>query len=706
MHFLRIYFLSICCLLFATSTAQCPDIVIAGDVINENPCGIGPNGSIHLSISGGLEPYTISWTNGDTDQDSIIDLVAGSYGVTVIDSNNCTAVAGFQVLLTDTMTYQDLSIYPSCDGDSGTGIISVLGGNPPYEYLWSNGSQDSTASNLPVGVHSITVTDQSNCTITMEVEIITNPDLEVFPVVSNPMCFSDFGSVSLFILGGAPPYEIDWLGNDSTAVAPGTYNVSVTDASNCNKLVAYHILSEASIEVDLSLELQNCNTNTYSVQTSITGGNSPYILDWFGLDTNAVIAGSYPYEVMDSLGCVFTDTLIIDSVDSLSIELTFGMLGCAEDSTLANMEIEGGMAPYEIVWSGTDSDSLVSVVYSGINWVEVSDARGCVLRDSFDVVSPDLFTVEFEITPTNCNMINGSIITHVIGGSGNSNVYYNGNAMDTIMTGLEEGFYSFSIVDHNGCEMDTTVEVPAVPHFYLDSFEIVSNTCNGDSNASINLRFEGIEGVLDLIWNTGDTTAFIDSLTAGQYTLIASDSTGCSFDTTFIVEVVDPVYISSVVAYNPCDSLEEFIRIVPGGGTPPYEIYWEIDGSSDSTLYIDHIDTYTVTVTDSSGCSTTAIIQAVGDAVGGEYCFKIPNAFSPNGDGYNDEWIISGLEIHPNNTLKVFDRWGMKVYETSNYDSDWVGDNDGNELPMGSYFYILDLGDGVHIFNGSISIKR
>ncbi len=709
MHFLRIYFLSFCCCLITSLTAQpCPDIVIAGEVINENPCDIGPNGSIYLNITGGAEPYTISWTTGDTDQDSIINLVAGSYGVTVVDSNNCIAVAGFQVILTDTLTFSDLSIYPTCDGDSGTGIISVSGGNPPYSYLWSNGSQDSTAANLPLGLHSVTVTDQSNCIITMDVEIITNPELEIFPVVNNPLCFSDYGTVSLFILGGAPPYQIDWFGVDSNAVSPGTYQVEVTDLSNCVRLVTYHILSEAAFEVELNTVLEDCISNTYQVSANILGGNPPYELNWFGLDTTAVYAGSYVYEVVDSLGCIFTDTLIIDAVDSLSIGLTIDMLACAEDSTMATIEISGGLSPYQVIWSGTDSDSLSSMVFAGLNWVEVIDARGCIIKDTFEVISPDLFSVEFEITAANCDIPNGALVTHVFGGSGTFNMYHNGNAIDTIINDLQEGYYELQIIDNNGCELDTTVLIPSVPHFYLDDFEIETNTCYGGSEASIHLNFEGVEGNLDLIWNTGDTTSFLDSLAAGVYTIIAKDSSGCSFDTTFIILDDLPVTISSVVQYNPCDNnLDKYIRIVSTGGTPPYTIDWEEDGSDLDSLHIDNIGIYSVTVTDSNGCMSSVDIQVIGDVVGGEYCFRIPNAFSPNGDTFNDEWVISGLEEKPNNNLKVFDRWGMKVFETANYHENWWdGYSNGNELPMGSYFYILNLGDGVNIFNGTISIKR
>jgi gliding motility-associated-like protein len=83
--------------------------------------------------------------------------------------------------------------------------------------------------------------------------------------------------------------------------------------------------------------------------------------------------------------------------------------------------------------------------------------------------------------------------------------------------------------------------------------------------------------------------------------------------------------------------------------------------------------------------------------------FFIPQAFSPNGDGINDFFEIVGIQNYPNNELKIVNRWGSKVYEAKGYQNDWDGTNQfglsisDKELPVGTYFYILDLGDDVPI---------
>jgi gliding motility-associated-like protein/uncharacterized repeat protein (TIGR01451 family) len=92
--------------------------------------------------------------------------------------------------------------------------------------------------------------------------------------------------------------------------------------------------------------------------------------------------------------------------------------------------------------------------------------------------------------------------------------------------------------------------------------------------------------------------------------------------------------------------------------------------------------------------------------------FFIPDGFSPNGDGTNDLFVIRGITNYPKNTFVIFNRWGNKVYEASPYINKWDGRSmfglrvGGDELPIGTYFYVLDLKDGSSIFKGTIYLNR
>jgi gliding motility-associated-like protein len=119
--------------------------------------------------------------------------------------------------------------------------------------------------------------------------------------------------------------------------------------------------------------------------------------------------------------------------------------------------------------------------------------------------------------------------------------------------------------------------------------------------------------------------------------------------------------------------------------------------------------TYMLTVT-ANGCvsspSTVSII--VNDCID----FHIPDGFSPNGDGVNDLFVIRGIDAYPLNTFTIYNRWGDKVFHASPYTNTWDGKSQfgitigGNDLPIGTYFYVLDLGDGTPVYEGTIYLNK
>jgi gliding motility-associated-like protein len=117
--------------------------------------------------------------------------------------------------------------------------------------------------------------------------------------------------------------------------------------------------------------------------------------------------------------------------------------------------------------------------------------------------------------------------------------------------------------------------------------------------------------------------------------------------------------------------------------------------------------TYTLVVTANECNSIPSTVTVVVNN-----CFFIPEGFSPNGDGINDLFVIRGILYYPANTFVIFNRWGNKVYEASPYQNTWDGKSTmglrvgGDDLPIGTYFYVLDLGDGSDIYKGTIYLNR
>jgi gliding motility-associated-like protein len=153
------------------------------------------------------------------------------------------------------------------------------------------------------------------------------------------------------------------------------------------------------------------------------------------------------------------------------------------------------------------------------------------------------------------------------------------------------------------------------------------------------------------------------------------------------------------------DKSDGELNLYVDGGTPPYNIIWD-RGLLENEDYFNDIfwGEYVATVSDFNNCVTidTAFVAYTYTS-----CLVIPNAFSPNSDGFNDLWVIEGLELYSNVDLRIFDRWGSQVFHTPNAEGDlWDGSFNGRQLPIDSYHYIINLNNGEPPITGNITIVR
>ncbi|PUZ22632.1 hypothetical protein DCC81_19555 [Chitinophaga parva] len=130
-----------------------------------------------------------------------------------------------------------------------------------------------------------------------------------------------------------------------------------------------------------------------------------------------------------------------------------------------------------------------------------------------------------------------------------------------------------------------------------------------------------------------------------------------------------------------------------------------ISGQQTATIYVRPLSdaTYTVTVTNDQGCSNTASVNL---QVSPEAKQNAANILTPNGDGQNDHWIVKNIDLFPDNEVKIFDRSGRLVYTKKGYTNDWTGTVNGQPLAEGTYYYIIDYGNGQPVAKGYITIVR
>jgi hypothetical protein len=210
---------------------------IAG-VSSSTSCANDASGGLDLAVTGGTEPYSYLWSNGETSED-LAGLQAGYYTVTVTDAKGCTAYAGF-IVSKKTLQVNQTIKKPTCH-DSSDGSITLdepIGGTAPYTYEWSNGGTGTSITGIPSGLYSVTITDAMGCSQTLAMNVTSPNGITASASVANSECNAEgFFSVDLIISGGTAPYTFHWSdGNtseDRDHLGSGLYSVDITDANGC-----------------------------------------------------------------------------------------------------------------------------------------------------------------------------------------------------------------------------------------------------------------------------------------------------------------------------------------------------------------------------------------------------------------------------------------------------------------------------------------
>ena len=207
------------------------------DVTN-NDCYGDRSGSIDISVSAGITPYYILWSNGKTTQD-IDSLAAGIYNVSVKDADGCLGAGSFQVLQPSQITISPVVTAATCEGSDGSAVAVVSGGTKPYIYQWSSGGIYRIEKGLAAGVYSVTVIDGKGCKMVEPVFVnnINAPKVTITDVQGIGCTVTDNGSISISVSPTNPFYDYSWsngmTGTNISGLTAGTYVVTVTNQAGC-----------------------------------------------------------------------------------------------------------------------------------------------------------------------------------------------------------------------------------------------------------------------------------------------------------------------------------------------------------------------------------------------------------------------------------------------------------------------------------------
>ncbi len=603
-----------------------PTLLTVTTTVNSNvTCNSGNNGSATANPSGGTSPYTYTWSGGGTNATKST-LTAGTYTITLTDKNGCTASATATITQPATQVTVTTSITANvtCNGgNTGSASATPAGGTSPYTYAWSGGGTNATKTALTAGTYTITVTDKDGCTATATAAI-TQPALLTVAAstTSNVSCNAgNNGSVSATPAGGTSPYTYAWSGGGTnstkTTLTAGTYTITVTDLNGCTATGTTTVTQPNALTVTArtTSNVLCSGNNTGSVSSTPGGGTSPYTYLWTGGSTNqtesGLSAGTYTITLTDKNGCSATAATTVTQTTSLTAtaSTTANELCNGENIGSVSVSIAGGTSPYTYLWTGGSTKSTATALTAGIYTITVTDKNGCSASATTTVTQPTLLTASANITSNaGCVGNNGSLSSVVGGGTSPYTYAWTGGGTNSSLSALSAGTYTLNVTDANGCAASASATITQAALLTLNDTINSNVVCKGGNSGSATVIPSGGTAPYTYSWTGGSTNATVTGLTAGTYTVIVNDFTGCNGTATVIITqpAIGLGLTAGVTTNVSCYGESNGVASSnPSGGTSPYTYAWT-GGSTNSFATGLTAGTYTVNVTDHNGCTATA----------------------------------------------------------------------------------------------------
>ena len=626
----------------STGTLSISDVII-----NEN-CANGL-GEIDLTVTGGIGPYSFTWSNSETTED-IVGLSSGNYNCMIIDNAGCTInYSGdindfFGGISTDTLIVDE-----TCNQSNGSINVTVNGGVAPYIFSWTGATPNPCCSYslemqdlfgdgwnggfITVLIDGVSIGDYSVTGGDDEIAMIPICNGESIELVytagnweeENTYTLYDSQGNILFTDGINPTVGSAYSGVGSCTSAPeetgisglssGSYDLTITDNSGCS-LTQTYLVQAAVSTLDLILinvTDDQCLQSQGQVQVTSTGGSAPvsYTLDgqpeMFGGNFFGVAAGDYLLMAEDNEGC--QDTMTITVVNQSTFTTTIVAVideNCGNSDGAVDIDVAGSGTNFSYSWDNGETTQDLSGLAAGTYTCTITDVDNtCYDEVSVELINTADFTVSMSTVDESCGDGSGSIDLTITGGSSLTFAWSNGATTEDLSS-LVAGNYTCLITDGtSGCTFNIDVDIMNVTNGMVVTSTYNDENC-GDGNGSINVTVSGGSGNYSYNWNSGETTEDLSGLGAGTYSVIVTDDTdGCSIVETIIIGNNVNYTLSGVVNNSTCSTCTDgsidvsIVEIVPDG---PYTYSWN---SGETTQDVSGLlpGTYTVTITGASGCT-------------------------------------------------------------------------------------------------------
>ncbi len=514
------------------------------------------NGFLEAELSGGNAPYSYRWMTGNPAHTGlrIDNLIAGDYGLEVIDSKGCKRTVYGTIAQPAELSLSEKISNPSCARlENGSIVVNVTGGTAPYQIEWSTGEQTEQITNLAAGNYNVRVADSYTCKVIEKQYKLTEPQ-SVSLAVKQIKPVSAFGkkdgSAAFYVQGGIPPYTIT--------------------CSSANGL--FHV--------------------TRTIQSS---GNVPALVEFVSLpeDSYVITARDAQFNSSQPDYCVAVESFQITEPPLLEVTIEESRhISCykGDDGQLTARASGGvpmdGIFSYHYKWYRVDGGKRillqeVNPVLGGLPYgqyqVEVMDQNGVsVFSAPYTLLYPAQLQLELTASVLKCSSDRtGWVTSSVSGGSGDYTYRWSTGATTPSIENTEGGTYTLTVTDARGCLVTGEAEITSPSPLFVD-YEIRDPLCTGRNDGMISLNVGGGTAPYTYRWSGGTGDSSLDNLSSGKYQVVITDAQGCWKDTAFILSDPDPVSIiqKELIAPKAFGYSDGSLSVEVIGGIPPYQLFW------------------------------------------------------------------------------------------------------------------------------------
>ena len=457
----------------------------------------------------------------------------------------------------------------------------------------------------------------------------------------------------------------------------------------------------------------SCVVSDGSATVSVSGGTTAYSYSWsngdIGATADSLAAGTYTCVITDANGCIDSILATISVTGQPTLSITSTDVGCNGDSTgTATANVSGGSGSYSYQWSDGQTTQIATGLSAGMYSLTVTDSLGCTVSDSVTISKPAALALSFSTVDAACDPYNnGNAVVAVTGGTSPYSYQWNDSLSQTTDSAisLASGNYSVTVTDSSGCAAADSITIGVKSNLTI-SIVATDDTCFTKSGTFTITATGGVEPYsYYFISDTGVPSITNSSATGlGPDLWVGNviDSVGCSREGIFEINATIPPFVTGIITDETCEDYADGMIDLTVSGSSPFSYSWSNSATLEDVNGLS-AGSYSVTVTDSSGCTDTSSYALI---FGTDNCLNIPTVFTPNDDGVNDVWNI-GFVSSPNMRMEIYNEWGSLVFESNGYSVPWDGTNkNGKELPAAAYYFIIDLDDGIQPHTGTITIVR